>query len=254
MDLANLREIVLAVTWARGGLDGNYVHWVGGSLADILELREKYGVRVHADAAYGGYFWPGRKSWPRARRGFDLLHRVDSIVIDPHKHGLQPYGSGAWCFAIRASENFTSTNSPNPLPMFRFITPTCKHVKLPPSFFTSHQGPPQKIPPQLRHGQVQIPQSRRFKYLPRPPDASLTLMRPRATPQYPAPGETPVKNARPSQPLAAIDAPPSGNPPNRARFPAFTSAIISASPKRRRRSTRAQHSRLILPKVAFPSS
>jgi tyrosine decarboxylase/aspartate 1-decarboxylase len=33
-----------------------------------------------------------------ARRGFDLLHRVDSIVIDPHKHGLQPYGCGCVVF------------------------------------------------------------------------------------------------------------------------------------------------------------
>src|SRR5882762_8975521 len=99
MDLAKLREIV-----ARGDV-GTVVASMGttstGSvdpLADILELREKYGVRVHADAAYGGYFGLAGNLGQEARRGFDLLHRVDSIVIDPHKHGLQPYGCGCVVF------------------------------------------------------------------------------------------------------------------------------------------------------------
>src|SRR6266436_898737 len=99
MDLAKLREIV-----ARGDV-GTVVASMGttstGSvdpLADILELREKYGVRVHADAAYGGYFGLAGNLGEEARRGFDLLHRVDSIVIDPHKHGLQPYGCGCVLF------------------------------------------------------------------------------------------------------------------------------------------------------------
>ena len=64
----------------------------------ILELREKYGFRVHADAAYGGYFGLAANLGAEARRGFDLLHSVDSIVIDPHKHGLQPYGCGCVLF------------------------------------------------------------------------------------------------------------------------------------------------------------
>jgi tyrosine decarboxylase/aspartate 1-decarboxylase len=67
-------------------------------LAEILELRAKYGFRVHVDAAYGGYFGLARNLNEEARRGFDLLHRVDSIVIDPHKHGLQPYGCGCVVF------------------------------------------------------------------------------------------------------------------------------------------------------------
>src|SRR6267378_3471423 len=99
MDLAKLREIV-----ARGDV-GTVVASMGttstGSvdpLADILELREKYGVRVHADAAYGGYFGLAGNLGEEARRAFDLLHRVDSIVIDPHKHGLQPYGCGCVLF------------------------------------------------------------------------------------------------------------------------------------------------------------
>jgi tyrosine decarboxylase/aspartate 1-decarboxylase len=67
-------------------------------LAEILDLQEKYGFRVHADAAYGGYFGLAGNLGEAARRGFDLLHRVDSIVIDPHKHGLQPYGCGCVVF------------------------------------------------------------------------------------------------------------------------------------------------------------
>lgn len=67
-------------------------------LAQILELREKYGFRVHADAAYGGYFGLAGNLGAEARREFDSLHLVDSIVIDPHKHGLQPYGCGCVVF------------------------------------------------------------------------------------------------------------------------------------------------------------
>jgi tyrosine decarboxylase / aspartate 1-decarboxylase len=99
MDLVNLRELV-----ARGDV-GTVVATMGttatGSLdplAEILELREKYGFRVHADAAYGGYFGLAGNLGDDARRGFDLLHRVDSIAIDPHKHGLQPYGCGCVVF------------------------------------------------------------------------------------------------------------------------------------------------------------
>src|SRR5258705_4040057 len=99
MDLAKLREIV-----ARGDV-GTVVASMGttstGSvdpLLAILELREKYGFRVHADAAYGGYFGLAGNLGEEPRRGFDVLHRVDSIVIDPHKHGLQPYGCGCVLF------------------------------------------------------------------------------------------------------------------------------------------------------------
>jgi tyrosine decarboxylase / aspartate 1-decarboxylase len=67
-------------------------------LAEILELSGKFGFRVHADAAYGGYFGLAGNLAAEARRGFDQLHRVDSIVIDPHKHGLQPYGCGCVLF------------------------------------------------------------------------------------------------------------------------------------------------------------
>ena len=99
MDLVKLREQIV-----RGDV-GTVVATMGttatGSvdpLAEILELREKYGFRVHADAAYGGYFGLAGNLGEEARRAFDHLHHVDSIVIDPHKHGLQPYGCGCVVF------------------------------------------------------------------------------------------------------------------------------------------------------------
>ncbi len=63
-------------------------------LSEILDLREKYAFRVHVDAAYGGYFHIASQLDADARRAFDRIREVDSIVIDPHKHGLQPYGCG----------------------------------------------------------------------------------------------------------------------------------------------------------------
>jgi tyrosine decarboxylase / aspartate 1-decarboxylase len=63
-------------------------------LPEILELQKKYAFRIHADAAYGGYFTLARNLRPDTRRSFENLSRVDSIAIDPHKHGLQPYGCG----------------------------------------------------------------------------------------------------------------------------------------------------------------
>lgn len=67
-------------------------------LSDILELRRKYEFRVHVDAAYGGYFHIAAALDAEARRAFDRIADVDSVVIDPHKHGLQPYGCGCVLF------------------------------------------------------------------------------------------------------------------------------------------------------------
>ncbi|MDP9051071.1 MAG: aminotransferase class I/II-fold pyridoxal phosphate-dependent enzyme, partial [Acidobacteriota bacterium] len=61
----------------------------------ILELQKTYGFRTHVDSAYGGYFMLARNLGPEARAAYDSIPRADSIVVDPHKHGLQPYGCGA---------------------------------------------------------------------------------------------------------------------------------------------------------------
>jgi tyrosine decarboxylase / aspartate 1-decarboxylase len=67
-------------------------------LPEILALREKHGFRVHADAAYGGYFGLVDNLAGHAQSAFARIAEVDSIVIDPHKHGLQPYGCGCVLF------------------------------------------------------------------------------------------------------------------------------------------------------------
>ena len=67
-------------------------------LAQILALRAKFEFRIHADAAYGGYFVLAENLGPDAARAFARIGEADSIVIDPHKHGLQPYGCGCVLF------------------------------------------------------------------------------------------------------------------------------------------------------------
>jgi glutamate/tyrosine decarboxylase-like PLP-dependent enzyme len=67
-------------------------------LPALLSLRGKYGFRLHADAAYGGYYGLAGNIGPATRAAYDGLSEVDSIVIDPHKHGLQPYGCGSVLF------------------------------------------------------------------------------------------------------------------------------------------------------------
>jgi glutamate/tyrosine decarboxylase-like PLP-dependent enzyme len=67
-------------------------------LPEILRLRERYNFRLHVDAAYGGYFTLASNLAAETRASFDLIGRGDSIVIDPHKHGLQPYGCGCVLF------------------------------------------------------------------------------------------------------------------------------------------------------------
>ncbi len=66
----------------------------------IADLCAAHGARLHVDAAYGGFFalladggTPGVDPEP-----FAALARADSIAIDPHKHGLQPYGCGCVLF------------------------------------------------------------------------------------------------------------------------------------------------------------
>jgi len=85
-------------------------------LREILEVRGAEGgggnFRVHADAAYGGYFTLARNLGSEARRHFDAIGEADSIVIDPHKHGLQPYGCGCVMFRDASVGRFYRHNSP----------------------------------------------------------------------------------------------------------------------------------------------
>ena len=82
-------------------------------LPEILALREKYGFRVHVDAAYGGYFKLIEDVLDEpARRAFAAIGEADSIVIDPHKHGLQPYGCGCVLFRDPGVGRFYKHDSP----------------------------------------------------------------------------------------------------------------------------------------------
>jgi len=81
-------------------------------LPEILALAARHGLRVHADAAYGGYFGLAANLAPEARRAFDHLRGADSIVIDPHKHGLQPYGCGCVLFRDPSVGRFYKHDSP----------------------------------------------------------------------------------------------------------------------------------------------
>lgn len=81
-------------------------------LPEILSLREQFGFHLHADAAYGGYFILADNLSPETRQAFDRLNEVDSIVIDPHKHGLQPYGCGCILFKDPSVGRFYKHDSP----------------------------------------------------------------------------------------------------------------------------------------------
>jgi glutamate/tyrosine decarboxylase-like PLP-dependent enzyme len=67
-------------------------------LPEILALREKHEFRIHADAAYGGYFVLAGNLGEDTAQAFARIGEADSLVIDPHKHGLQPYGCGCVLF------------------------------------------------------------------------------------------------------------------------------------------------------------
>ena len=103
---------------AKGGV-GTVVATIGttatGSvdpLPAILDLRERFEFRLHADAAYGGYFGLAANLSAETRRTYERLRDVDSIVIDPHKHGLQPYGCGCVLFRDPEVGRFYKHDSP----------------------------------------------------------------------------------------------------------------------------------------------
>ena len=82
-------------------------------LGEILDLQQKYGFRVHVDAAYGGYFrLIQNELGQEAKRAFESIGRADSIVVDAHKHGLQPYGCGCVLFRDPGVGSFYKHDSP----------------------------------------------------------------------------------------------------------------------------------------------
>jgi len=86
-------------------------------IAEIIPRCRSADVRVHVDAAYGGFFRlvagpeaPSFDGFPAD--DFRALEAADSIAIDPHKHGLQPYGCGAVLFRNPGVGRFYRHDSP----------------------------------------------------------------------------------------------------------------------------------------------
>jgi glutamate/tyrosine decarboxylase-like PLP-dependent enzyme len=82
---------------------------------EVLPLRDQYQARIHVDAAYGGFFTllagaGGQAGLPAAP--WRAIAQCDSVVVDPHKHGLQPYGCGAVLFRDPSVGRFYRHDSP----------------------------------------------------------------------------------------------------------------------------------------------
>jgi glutamate/tyrosine decarboxylase-like PLP-dependent enzyme len=116
MDLAALDSLLA------GGRVGTVVATAGTTglgaidpVHEVLAVARRHGVRVHVDAAYGGFFTllaglPGRAGLDEAP--WRAIASCDSVVVDPHKHGLQPYGCGAVLFADPEVGRFYLHDSP----------------------------------------------------------------------------------------------------------------------------------------------
>ncbi|SDU34898.1 pyridoxal phosphate-dependent decarboxylase family protein [Desulfobacula phenolica] len=81
-------------------------------LTKILDLQKQYKFRIHIDAAYGGYFKLATNLSAETTLAFEQMHKADSIVVDPHKHGLQPYGCGCILFKDPHVGKFYKHESP----------------------------------------------------------------------------------------------------------------------------------------------
>jgi len=82
---------------------------------EVLAIATRHGVRVHVDAAYGGFFT--LLAGQDGQAGLDpapwrAVAACDSVVVDPHKHGLQPYGCGAILFDDPSVGRFYLHDSP----------------------------------------------------------------------------------------------------------------------------------------------
>jgi glutamate/tyrosine decarboxylase-like PLP-dependent enzyme len=116
MDISELDELLA------GGRIGTVVATAGTTalgaidpVHEVLAVARRHGVRVHVDAAYGGFFT--LLAAQDCAAGLDpapwrAIADCDSVVVDPHKHGLQPYGCGAVLFADPAVGRFYLHDSP----------------------------------------------------------------------------------------------------------------------------------------------
>jgi len=117
MDLDDLREKLKS-----GGI-GTVVMTSGTTglgavdpIDEALALRSEFGFRIHVDAAYGGFFKlladEDETLGDGAASAFRAIAQTDSVVVDPHKHGLQPYGCGSVIFRDPVVGRFYKHDSP----------------------------------------------------------------------------------------------------------------------------------------------
>ena len=109
----------------RGGRVGTVVLTAGTTglgaidpVPEALGLCRQYGARVHVDAAYGGFFTilaqdrAAEHDLGLPAAPWRAIAECDSVVVDPHKHGLQPYGCGAVLFRDPGVARFYLHDSP----------------------------------------------------------------------------------------------------------------------------------------------
>ncbi len=81
-----------------------------------LQLQREFDFRIHVDAAYGGFFRlladEDDLLGEGAAAALRAIANTDSVVVDPHKHGLQPYGCGSVIFRDPAAGRFYKHDSP----------------------------------------------------------------------------------------------------------------------------------------------
>ncbi|MDA8400839.1 MAG: aminotransferase class I/II-fold pyridoxal phosphate-dependent enzyme [Actinomycetota bacterium] len=110
VDTAGRLDLEAVDRLCAGGRVGTVVLTAGSTgrgrvdeIHEALRLKERYGVRLHVDAAYGGFFsvlaWDEQTAGLVPADSLKAISQCDSVVVDPHKHGLQPYGCGAVLFS-----------------------------------------------------------------------------------------------------------------------------------------------------------
>jgi glutamate/tyrosine decarboxylase-like PLP-dependent enzyme len=94
---------------------------------EALELRREFGFRIHVDGAYGGFFklisGEDETLGEGVASAFRAIAQTDSVVVDPHKHGLQPYGCGSVIFRDPTVGRFYKHDSP-----FTYFTSADLHL------------------------------------------------------------------------------------------------------------------------------
>lgn len=120
-DNSGKMDVVALENVLKTGTIGTVVMTVGttglGALdpvQDVLPFRETYDIRIHVDSAYGGFFAiPAWEDTPMIEAApYRAIAQCDSVVVDPHKHGLQPYGCGAVLFRDPTVGRFYQHDSP----------------------------------------------------------------------------------------------------------------------------------------------